>query len=774
MDQTPTAFFTRPARPEKQIIELHGYELVDEQLHPLREYWFVLTRHGWLILACALATAICAGLYIYTRVPLFTADATVLIERKAPQFLKVQDARVDVNDYDYNNEFQKTQHEILKSRALAEQVIRREGLQNHKVFAAVKPTPRTSGLVEGALATLSEWFSGSSTIENKSNAPKPAGDPSPVVGTYLAMLEIKPVTGTSLVQIRFTTPDPALSSRLANAHALNYVRYGINVRSETNEQATQFLEQKLTELKERVEQSEASLNSYRRDKGIISVDDKENIVLARLLDLNKDLTAAEAERIGLEAQVRTLRRRKDAAVATVLNSAVVNSLKNELGKFEAEYAALSKEFKPGYPPLENLKARIDETRRRLQGETKNEISAIEAAFAAAKAKESDLRARVEEQKKSTLGLKDDAVQYAILAREVETNRQLYDAVLQRLKEIGVAADVRNSNVYILGKAQTPGGPSYPNKHRALLLGFLVGAAVGVAAAFLIEQLDNTLKSPEEAERYIHLPNLALVPDFLRLTGGSYGYVSRLINSAKAELPAPATTDSEHQLVLNHHPLSLVTEAYRSLRSSLLLSQPGSPPQTILITSAARAEGKTTTLVNTAIVFSQMGTRVLVVDADLRRPRCHSVLGVDRGVGLVEILAGQVPPAVAIQQTKASNLFLLSSGALPPNPAELLISNKMHELLEELRKQYEFIFIDSSPIMAVSDAVFLSTMVDGTLLVVDGKTPKQLVRKARARLTIPHPKILGIMLNRVDIRTGEYGKYYRQYYDYYHHELAAGA
>jgi len=227
-------------------------------------------------------------------------------------------------------------------------------------------------------------------------------------------------------------------------------------------------------------------------------------------------------------------------------------------------------------------------------------------------------------------------------------------------------------------------------------------------------------------------------------------------------------------VLNHHPLSLITEAYRSLRSSLLLSQSGRPPQTMLMTSAARAEGKTTTLVNTAIVFSQMGTRVLIIDADLRRPRCHSLLKMEKGVGLVEVLAGQVDWPEAIKPTAAENLFLMSSGTLPPNPAELLISSKMHELLQGLREQYQFIFIDSSPVMAVSDAVYLSTMVDGTLLIVDGNTPKQLVRKARSRLSIPRPKILGIMLNRVDIRSGEYGKYYRQYYDYYHQDRITDA
>ena len=422
--------------------------------------------------------------------------------------------------------------------------------------------------------------------------------------------------------------------------------------------------------------------------------------------------------------------------------------------------------------MDNLKARIEETRRRLSSEVQNQVKGIEAPYQAAKAKEAELRARMDEQKRSTLSLKDSAVQYAILAREVDTNRQLYDGVLQRLKEIGVAAEVRASNIYVMGKAQPPLVPSYPNKQRSLLFGLLMGLAAGMGLAFLLERLDNTLKSPEEAERYIRLPSLAVVPDFALLNGTHNGtrggYVSRLMNSAKAELPVWApkrSKDSDGQLVLDHHPLSLVTEAYRALRSSLLLSQAGGAPQAMLMTSAGLGEGKTVSIVNTAIVFSQMGVRVLIIDADLRRPRCHTCLKVENGVGLTEILAGQIEWQKAINPTAADNLFLISSGALPPNPAELLGSEKMHDLLQLLRNHYQFIFVDSSPVLAVTDAVLMSTMVDGTLLVVDRNTPKPLLRKALARLRTPHSKILGTLLNRVDIRRGEYGGYYHQYYEY---------
>ena len=780
MNEPAPYFFRRAAPLEKEILDLHEFSVVEDQIHPLRDYWLILKRHRWLILVCAFVLLVCAALYTFTRTPLYTAEATLLIERKAPQVLKVQDARADSSDYnDYNNEFYKTQYEILKSRSLAERVIRDEGLDKHPLFVGAKgDKANQSGLVAGLWGGMKKWAAGSSPSKSEVAKSEPTAISNGLVGAYLSMLEVKPVSGTSLVQIKITTPDAALSARLANAHSFAYVRYGIDLRSQTNEEASEFLQQKLAELKKRVEQSEAALNSYRRDKGIISVDDKANVVVDRLLDLNKTLTAAEGERIALEAQVRTIRGRNVDELPAVLNSAVISSLKSELGKLEAEFAALSKEFKPGYPPLDNLNARIEETRRRMRSEVQNQVKGIEAPYQAAKTKEAELRAQMEEQKKTTLSLKDSAVQYTILAREVDTNKQLYDGVLQRLKEIGVAGEVRSSNIYVMGKAQPPPGPSYPDKRRSLLIGLLMGLAAGVGLAFLLEQLDNTIKSPEEAERYTQLPNLAVVPDFALLNGKNkgygygYGYVSRLVNSAKAELPAhesKGSTDSEKPMLLDYHPLSLVTEAYRTLRSSVLLSQAGGPPQVMLLTSAARGEGKTTTIINTAIVFAQLGIRVLIIDGDLRRPNCHKLLKMENGAGLADVLAGQVEWPDAIKPTAAENLFLMSSGTLPPNPAELLGSTKMHEILQQLREQYQFIFVDSSPVMAVSDAIFLSTMVDGTLLVVNGKTPKPLVRKARTRLNTPHSKILGTLLNRVDTRTGEYGSYYNHYYEYYGQE-----
>ncbi len=770
MTKEPSPYFIKrnTPPPEDQPILLDDYMVEEQPGADLWDYWLTIRRHRWLILICALLCTLAVGLYTFTRIPIYTAHTVLLIERRPPQVLKMQDAAESVQYFYYDGEFYKTQYEILKSRALAAQAIQDDGLESQRPFAGEKSgLELKKGLLDKLWADVKAWRGRLFPAPPKANDSDPPGVKPGVIGAYLSMLQIKPIQGTSLVRVAFSTPDPALSARLANAHAAAYVRYGLNLRSKANEGALEFLEQKLLELKERVEKSEAALNSYRRDRGIISLTDKENLVVDRLVDLNKRLTAAEADRIGLEVQVRGIRRGSYNAVPAIINSGVIEGLKGELGKMEVEYAQLSKEFKPGYPRLENLKLRMEETRSRLMNEIQTEVKRIEAAYAAGKSREDELRARMEEQKKATLNLKDSAVQYAVLAREVDTNRQLYDSVLQRIKEVGVASDLRASNVYVVDESEPPLSPSYPNKKRSLLFGLLMGLVGGLGLAFLLERLDSTFRSSEEVEGYLHLPNLTIVPDFARVNHQGYSYVSRVLSHAEQDGPANPSTYPGKDIVLSHHPLSVVVEAYRTLRSSLLLSKAGEPPQTVLITSATRGEGKTATAVNTAIVFAQMGIRVLIVDADLRRPHCHKLLELENGVGLAELLAGQIDLERAIRPTATPNVFLISGGATPPDPAELLGSKKMHETLNTLRKGYEFIFIDSSPVMAVSDPVLLSAMVDGVILVVDGhKTPKQLVRKVRSRLSHSGTKILGVLLNRVDTRKGAYAYYYRDYYSYY--------
>lgn len=573
---------------------------------------------------------------------------------------------------------------------------------------------------------------------------------------YMDKLDIMPVSRTRLVKIAFSTPDPELAARVANAHARAYLRQGLELRSRANSEALQFLEEKLADLKERVEKSEAALNRYRRDRGIISLDNRENIVVDRLADLNKRLTEAEADRIALEAHVRLIRKQEYDALPAVLDNRLVQTLKGDLARLEGEHADLATKFKPGYPELDQLRAKMEQTKRRLQQEIHRTVEGIKSAHAAAKQKEDELRTRMERQKTAALGLKDASVEYAILAREVDTNRQLYDSVLQRLKEMQVAAALRASNVSVIDPAVAPLRPARPNRKLSLGLGAVIGLIGGIGLAFFVEHLHNTLKTPQDVERYLHLQSLGMVPDFRRLARQPQAVAA----TAMAVQPYdPATLHPS--FVLAHGPFSLVTEAYRALRTALLLTQVERPCTTLLVTSAVHGEGKTVTTVNTAAMLAQMGLRVLVIDADLRCASCHTVLGVDNTVGLAEVLTGQCTPEAAIQTTALGHLSVMSSGTPPPNPTELVASEPMRDTLRALQPHYDYILIDSPPVMPASDAVMLATRVDGVVLVTNARqTPRQVTRDAYTRLQATRATILGVVLNRLQLRASAYAYYYR--------------
>ena len=446
---------------------------------------------------------------------------------------------------------------------------------------------------------------------------------------------------------------------------------------------------------------------------------------------------------------------------TVISSQLIQTLKEQLSRLEGDYANLSAEYNLGYPRLAQLKAQVDETRRRLNEEIRSVVAGIESAFLAAGAKEKELRGKFGEQRSAALQLKDASVEYAILAREVDTNRQLYNSVLQRMKEMGVAAELHTSNIFIVDEAKPPLGPSRPKIALNLLLGVLMGAMGGVALAFFFEYLDKTVSRPEDVERYVHLPTLGIVPEFS--IRGKESEVSFRDATNGNGSPNGATPHSK-TLIPSLSPLSLVAESYRSLQTSILLSQVEEPPRTVLFASGCREEGKTTTTINTAIVFAQMEAKVLVIDADLRRSSCHKRLWLERAAGLTELLTGQRTLEEVIKPTLTDNLFVITGGAIPPDPAKLVGSRKMHEILTRLREQFDYIFIDSPPLIAVSDAVRLSTMVDGVVLVVKGQeTTRDGLKEACSRLRYARAKILGVVLNRVDMKNGDYGYYQRDFY-----------
>ena len=778
------------------------YTEADEGLASQR-YGAVFRKHYALLGMCFGGTLLATALTLCLMPPTYKAETTLLIERNTPQVLDFRAVLADsigLESYD----FYKTQYEILKSRALAARVIQEQALGTDPVFTgtwreawlSTRLVDAVTGGVVMAKAWLKQWFSSPKPVEDDPRAAEVER-----IDRYLDMMEIVPTQKTQLVKVAFSTPDRQLSARMANAHAQAYIRHGLERRTQANEEAQAFLERKLGELKERVNQSEAALNRYRQSTDVISLNDRENVVVERLVDLNKHLTDAEAERIGLESQVELVRKRRYESLPAVVNNTLIQTLTAQAVRLEGEYANLAAKFKPGFPRLDQLRVQVEDTRRRLNAEIRTVVEGIESSYLAAVSREKGLRATMKEQKDAALRFKNAAVDYAILEREVNTNRQLYDNVLQRMKETGVAAELRSSNVLVVDEATPPRRPSSPKIPQSLILAALLGLLGGVGVIFLREHLDHTLKSLEEAERYLRLPTLGLIPNLPRLEGGRHA--PRTLPSMTAPIPtAFSATEENHALPMEtrhgrerrtqanaeaqaflegklgghkarfgpsrvarnryrqlKHENLMAMEAYCTLRTAILLSRAEKPPQTLLFTSAMHGEGKTVTTVNTAIVLAQMGARVLLIDADLRRARCHELLGVQRRHGMTDILTGRGEPDELLQSTSIPELFFLSSGSTPPNPADLVGSKKMQDTLSALSERYDYILIDSPPVMAVSDAVLLSTMAEGVILVINVQaTPKHLIREACARLHYARAKMLGTVLNRTELRAGPYAYY----------------
>lgn len=764
----------------------------DERTLDLLNYWITFKKHRWLIASVTAAVVVIVAIRVAMMTPLYTAGATILVRPGTPQILRDHEGQSDnesSSDSDDADTFIKTQSEILKSRTLAASVILDEGLTNDPVFLGRQKTaPSLLSTLKHQVAAMFGLLPPPRPVSEATlNKPVPVDN---LIGGYLGALQIKPIADTELVNIVFTTPNAQLSAKLANAHARAYIREGVELRRQANAEAEHFLRGKLVELKEQLEKSELALNSYRRDKGIVpglmSMDGKETVVLDRLTELSREITAAQVSRIGLEAQVQQIAKHGYADIpAPAEAGGGAGTLKGQLDAVIADYAAMAEKFKPDYPPLRQLKARLDQLQRTYDQELGKRAAVIKAEYEAAQTKESDLQAELNQERAQALGLNDAAVEYAILQREVDTNRELYNSVLQRMKDVGLAAESQSSNIVIVDEAEAPGGPSSPHRTVAIMQAIAFGLALGIALAFLIEYQDKTLKTPEQVEIYLRLPNLAAVPAFWRPESRTFTRsMRRRIDPGNKTKPASEDANAKPSasrragadgtlLPLHRRELagtlnrySVIGEAYRTLRTALMLSRAGGAPKTILFTSASNSEGKTVSSLNTALVFAHTGVRVLLVDVDLRRPRCHKVLGMDNTLGLSQVLAGARALKDVIRPTDIDSLWLLASGSIPPNPSELVGSEKMRETLAELTNQFDVIILDSPPILPVTDGILLSTMVDGVVLVVNSsRTAKQHVRAACAKLAFARAKVFGVLLNQVDVNSQHY-QYYRRYYGSY--------
>jgi succinoglycan biosynthesis transport protein ExoP len=527
-----------------------------------------------------------------------------------------------------------------------------------------------------------------------------------------------------------------------------------------------------------VESSQEKLVRYQKEHEILGIDEKQNITTEKLDELNKALTAAESERMDKESVYRLVQAGDvDSIVsaAGVLDSAapgsqppssLLETLRGKEADLKIQAAELNTQFGPAYPKLAQVNSQIKEVDAQILTEIRKVGGKIKGQYTAAVQREKMLHDALQSQKQEANKLNESAIEYSLLKRDLDSNRQLYEGLLEKLKEAGVSAGLRSNNFRIVDVARTPSYPIEPNIPRNLAFAFMLGLTTGVGLAFLLEGLDNTVRTTEQAQMISGLPPLGMIPLGSRSTR----------EAANTKRLVIATSKEAVELITQVRPQSQMAESYRALRTSLLLSNLGAPPKVIMVTSALPQEGKTTTSINCAVVLAQKGVRVLLVDADLRRPSIHKTLGMAPRSGLSNVLTGSSTLENAITRSSIlPNLDVLPAGTPPPNPAELLASTNMREVLEKLRSHYDHIVVDTPPTLSVTDAVVLSPRADSIVLVIrSGQTTKQALRRSRDVLAQVNAKVSGVLLNAVDLSSPDYYYYYEyqgKYARYYRDDLS---
>jgi succinoglycan biosynthesis transport protein ExoP len=707
----------------------------------------------WQILAYGVGAAMLLTAIVVLLMPRqYTATATLLIDPEPPRIMDASSLLNRIQNGD-EDDYRKTQFSLLQSDQLIARVVSDLDLEKLPIFGGSKDP--------GPLASIySVW---SQFLSSEPPRTERLGVTARAINSYRSRLSIAPDGGTRLVRVSFKSPSPTLSAEIANRHVSAYVALQRQLQSQGDDASREFLEKELIAIKEKVERSEAILNSYRAKMGIVSfgIHDQEKNAIAEqtMINLTKQLTDAEAERIKAESEMQLVKSGDYNSLPEVVDNLMIQNLEPQVDQLQAAYAESASKYTNEYPRVRELAAKLKEAKKRLAGEMGAIARAIQRHYAAAFARQQELEQRIEKEKAQDFARNDASLQDAVLVREVDTNRQLYKNVLQRMQEISVNGEAPLPNIALAEAAVPPSLPSSPKKAMDLAMSGLIAAIASIGLIFFLDRSDDRIKSPEEIETFLHLPELGIVPDLARILAKPQasdalshhtltGALSRLSNST---VDKPSKSD-----LAIRRPGDLM-DIYRSIRTALMYSNAGGAPKTILFTSAVPGEGKTMTASGTAWAFAQTGARTLLIDADLREPRCHKVLTADNSSGLSEVLVDLASPENATQRlgnksndgATVEGLFFLGAGAPVPNPSELLTSASMFQLLRELSNQYQFVLLDSAPVAFASDTLGLATMVDGVVVIAGAETPKNTVRAVCRRLSDAGAKIFGVVMNRVD-------------------------
>jgi capsular exopolysaccharide synthesis family protein len=708
-----------------------GPEFADE---PRRGFEFRATlaavrRRGWWIVAIV-ALAVAAGvIYTLLQTPLYTAQASVQINDQSERVLRAGEDLGEVNNNLYDERFLKTQIDILKSRGLGVRVAQKLKLFGNQRFYREMGVAIGPGMPDAVVRDLT-------------------------VGLLSGRLAVDLPYDSRIATIAFTSGDPALSAEIANAFSTEFIQSNLQRKYDSSAYARNFVADQLAEAKDRLEVSERAVNDYARGAGLIRTrdalsdgsDEKTSgggggsVTTASLIQLNAAANEARAARIAAEGRWRALNSVPAMSAREVIGNGTVQTLLGQRAALRAKLEELRAGHLDDYPGVAETKAQLAETDRQIAAMAANVRNSVRSDYTAALASERALETQVERLKGATLSEQDRSVQYNLLAREADTNRSLYDGLLQRYKELNAAAGVATSNISIIDQAEPPLGPSSPNLTRNILLAALLGLSLAALLVFLAVQFDDAIRVPEDIEQKLDLPLLGVIP-------------------RSESTPETAFED----------PKSPLSEAYNALRAALLHSSPEGLPPVLLVTSAQAGEGKTTSSQAIAATLARLGRRVLLVDGDLRRPAIHRLFGIGNERGLSDLLTSLDPLESGVVASAEPNLSLLPSGPLPPSPTELTSSNRFRALIDEMAEKFDVVVIDSPPILGLADAPAMAASVDGVIVVVESdRSRRGGLKAALRRLRAMRPNLLGALLTKFDTSrsANRYSEYYgSQYYEY---------
>ena len=723
----------------------------------LRAYCRILQKRRWTILSVLIVTLTLVLIATVREKPVYRAASMLEIEQENPNIITVQQLFQFQN---VSDDYLQTQYKILRSDTLARQVIEELHLDEVREFNP----PGQSWQMKSVRAAVAD-----------AAPPVNAAGEQAVLTRFGDRLSVEPVLRSRLVRVSFDSYDPQLACNVINTLTAAYTQQNLEARWEATQKASGWLSEQLDNIKIRLEKSEDNLRQYAEENGLLFLEsgkgEGENIVDARLRSLQDDLTQVQADRYQKESLYRLVESGNYSALPGVFDNKMMQDLTVKLADLERQQAELAPNFNSDYPKMKEVQSQIDRIQEFLKQQREQAAANIANEYFAAMRRETLVAQAFKEQEKQANIVATRSVQYNILKREVDTNKQLYEGLLLRLKEAGVSAGMKASNIRVVDSAVLPTSPVKPKMLSNLALALILGLGFGISLVFLQERLDNSLKSVDDIEQFLRVPALALIPSSQSLLHEKNGHHKSLLQAfagvAEGEKLAPLKKDSPDKWVrvdsegLGHSALS---EAFRGLRTSVLLSTAARPPRSLAFVSAEPGEGKTTICSNLGISLAQMGKRVLIIDSDMRQPSIRAFFRVDSRTGLSNYLTGYENWRELVQSTGLDGLDCMASGPVPPNPSELLSSGRLETLVQEAAAHYGFVLLDSPPLLNLADGRILVTMAEGAILVVKGGvTPRELVQRAQLCVSDVGAHLIGVVLNNFDSRHDGY--YYSRHYHY---------